>query len=239
MSKIKITTPENIEIEYTLADLGSRTAAAVIDFLIISGILLVMIVIPLIIVYNTTQIQLFDEYYGWVLGISLIVSALIYYGYFIILEMTMNGMTPGKKVLGIRTIRNNGQPVSIKHSAIRNLFKILIDISGVGAVLIYINKERKRIGDMLASTIVVMEEEAWIPESPTGFMAGNPAYDLLNSDEIQLLEDYFDRRDSINDGSRELGSKVFQYFSQKSAPDERIEDYKRFLGEIQRTLTHE
>ena len=34
MKKIKITTPENIEVEYNLADIGSRTAAMVIDYLI-------------------------------------------------------------------------------------------------------------------------------------------------------------------------------------------------------------
>jgi len=70
MKKIRITTPENIEVEYTLADLGSRTAAAVID-MAIQGITIMLIAIAAFLILNFSETFL-DEYYGWIIGISII-----------------------------------------------------------------------------------------------------------------------------------------------------------------------
>ena len=235
MKKVKILTPENIEIEYTLADLGSRVAASVIDFMIIFGVLLLLIIIPLIIVYN--NLEYLNKYTGWIVGISLIVFALVYYGYFIFLEITMNGRTIGKKFLKIRAIRSNGQPITLKHSVIRNLFKILIDISGVGVVLIYFNKEHKRLGDILASTIVVMEDKIDVPVNLTSIIAISTSYDSLTIDEVQLLEDYFNRQSSFDDKGNALGKQLWDYFSQKNVPQENAKDYERLLVELNRKLS--
>lgn len=233
VKKIKIMTPENIEIEYTLANLGSRTAAAVIDMLIIFAIVLVILVIPLVIIMSTSKWA--EQYYGWAAGISIITSMAVYYSYFIISEMAMNGRTIGKRVLNIRTIRNNGQPITLKHSAIRNLFKLLIDMEGVGAVLIYINKEHKRIGDMLASTIVVADNEVCLPEAFRLESQSDDGYYFLTREEKEIISDYFRRRNSISN-EIDLQSDILNYFAARKVPIEAQEEYQKFYNELRDSI---
>lgn len=230
MKKINITTPENIEVEYTLADLGSRTAAAVIDMLI-QGVLFVALIIAVALIANFSS-DFWEEYYGWIIGIALLVYSLISYGYFIILELTMNGRTLGKKVLKLRTIRSNGQPVSLRHSAIRNLFRVFIDVFGIGVVFIFFSKQRRRVGDYAASTIVISEESRTRPvtlEDLQG-MHENLGY-YISEEEYDLLREYFGRRDTIADCS-ELREELKQHFTKKFEALGILEEWEDFIKEL-------
>ncbi|MCM0647928.1 RDD family protein [Clostridium swellfunianum] len=213
MKKIKITTPENIEVEYTLADIGSRTAAVIIDSLVQGLFILILgIAIVLIMVYSQ---DFWQRYYGWIVGISLLTYAIITYGYFIAMELSMNGQTLGKKAMHLRTIRTNGQPITLKHSAIRNLFRVFADMLGIGAILIFFNKQHKRLGDMAASTIVVVEENKSRPITLEDLYKDrdNLSY-YLSKEEQELLRDYFNRKSSMTDYS-ELREELINYFSKK------------------------
>lgn len=198
MKKIRITTPENIEVEYTLAGLGSRTGAALIDMLI-QGIMFLLLGISLILIGYFSP-RFWQEYYGWIIGGTVLVYTLISYGYFIVTELSMNGMTPGKKLFKIRTLRNNGQPITLKHSALRNLFRVFLDVFGVGVVLIFFTKEHKRAGDFVASTIVVAEGSKKRPPSLEGLNVINEQYRFRFSDEeYDVLQEYVYRKNSLED----------------------------------------
>lgn len=196
MKKIKITTPENIEVEYTLAGVGSRVAAAFIDLVLQAAVIIVLIIAIALIAANARVF--WALYYGWVIGISLFLLAVIVYGYFIVAELTMNGMTIGKKLLKIRTIRSNGQPITLKHSAIRNLFRLLIDMLGVGVVLIFFTKQNKRIGDYAASTIVIAEESKTAPVTLESLQRVQDRVSYyLSQEEYDLLREYLQRKSSM------------------------------------------
>ena len=77
MKKVKILTPENIEVEYTLADVTSRTAAAFID-LLIQALLITIVLVIVGLILGFAQ-SIWKQYYGWIIGISLILIALINY----------------------------------------------------------------------------------------------------------------------------------------------------------------
>lgn len=163
MNKITITTPENTAIEYRLAGLGSRTAAAIID-LIIQFIPLFLIGLGIFFtIFKDFNLEGFEKQgfqeQGWIIGGLIISLFIIKYGYFTFFEMKMSGRTPGKKIFNLRTIKNNGQPIDIKSSLIRNLLRIIIDDQGVGMLMIFFKKNHKRLGDLVASTIVVVEEK--------------------------------------------------------------------------------
>ncbi|MFW6022095.1 MAG: RDD family protein [Halanaerobiaceae bacterium] len=230
MKSIKLTTPENIEIEYNLADLGSRTAAVVIDMLIQGVIFFLLgLAIYILSVYNP---WIWDEYYGWVIGISLILYAVIFYGYFIVMELNMNGMTPGKKVLKIRTIRNNGQPITLKHSAIRNLFRPFIDMLGIGPILIFFSKNHKRIGDYAASTIVIIEKSNNRPISLENLQISDSLLDYeLEKDELQLLKEYLNRKNNI-DNYYALKENIIHYFIDKYKDQELPEEVKNIIAKL-------
>lgn len=213
MKKIKITTPENIEVEYILADLGSRTAAVIID-MAIQGLIILLLAIAVLLI-SIYAPDFWDMYFGWIIGISLLVYTIISYGYYIVMELNMNGRTPGKKVLKLRTIRNNGQPLALKHSAIRNLFRVFIDMLGVGAVFIFFTKEHKRLGDYAASTIVVVEGNKTQPITLENLQNTKSHYNsIISEEEYELLREYLVRKNTMENPS-ELKDSFEHYFKNK------------------------
>lgn len=229
MKKIKITTPENIEVEYTLAGVGSRAAAAFIDSLVQFAALLILGISILLIARNAPAF--WDNYYGWIIGIAIIVFAVIGYGYYIAMELTTNGQTLGKKVLKLRAIRNNGQSITLKHSAIRNLFKMFIDILGIGPVLMFFNKEYKRVGDLAASTIVVSEDRKQAPVTLENLMRNTNMEYYFSKEENQLLRDYYNRKESFTNCD-ELERDLKEYFKKKFENLGIYEECKEFIDQI-------
>lgn len=230
MKKIIITTPENIEVEYNLANIGSRTAAFVVDTLLQTAIM-ILLAIPITIVCIIYK-DLWINYYGWVIGAAIILITLITYGYYIFCEIKMNGRTFGKKLLKIRAIRNNGEPINIKHSAIRNLFKVIIDSIGIGIVLIFFTKENKRIGDFAASTIVISENTKTKPSSLDNLSKIKENFEhYLTKDECELLREYYRRKDSLED-SLILRNCIKSYFYNKFNNLGVINEWQEFINEL-------
>ena len=231
MKTVKITTPENIEIEYDLAGLGSRAAAVVIDFLIQA--VAILILAGGLILAELNPLDVYETYRGWVIGISFIIFFVITYGYFIICELTMNGKTPGKKLFHLRTIRNNGQPIEIKHSIIRNLFRLIIDLYGIGTVFILFSKQHKRVGDYAASTMVIVEEKKEIPANLNIEFSGKVNYKYTTTqEEYSLLKDYFNRKENLDQHAMELERELGKYFSEKFGAQKSEKEYDLFLKEL-------
>ncbi|WPC44571.1 RDD family protein [Clostridium sp. JS66] len=230
MKKIKITTPENIEVEYTLADVASRVGAAVIDIAFQCLVYIILIIAILLIKYFS--IEFWTDCYGWIIGISIIISMLINYGYFIYAELNMNGQTLGKKVLKLRTIRCNGQPLTLKHSSIRNLFRIFIDTFGVGIILMFFSKEHKRLGDFAASTIVITEENKSRPITlnNVGRVNENLNY-YISNEENQLLREYFERKNSMDNYS-ELREELKCHFTKRFEELGILDEWKEFINNL-------
>lgn len=230
MKKVKITTPENIEVEYTLADIGSRIGAALIDMLLQALIIIILGAAVFLVVYYSPDF--WSKYNGWVIGVSIFLFAVITYGYFVVMELTMNGMTLGKKVLKIRTIRNNGQPITLKHSAIRNLFRVFIDNYGAGVVLIFLTKQHKRIGDFAASTIVVAEESKTAPITLESFQRFNDKISYyISEEEYELLREYLERKSSM-DNPEEIREELKLHFTKKFEAMGVLEEWESFIKEL-------
>lgn len=88
---------------------------------------------------------------------------LVFFGYFILFEGFWNGRTPGKKLLGIRVVRDGGYPIDLAASFIRNVIRIgefAMAFYAVSAIAALASPENKRLGDMAAGTIVVRDARA-------------------------------------------------------------------------------
>lgn len=230
MKKIKITTPENIEVEYTLADVASRTAATAIDTLI-QGVIFILLVLADFLIARFSK-SFWEIYYGWIIGITLLVYFLISFGFYIIMELNMNGSTPGKKLLKLRVIRTNGQPMALKHSAIRNLFKILIDSFGIGIAFIFFSKEHRRPGDYAASTIVVMDEEYIKPVSLESLQKYNEHFSYyFSEEELKLLREYQERKNGLDDSTR-IRTEMVAYFTEKFEALGILNEWEGFIREL-------
>lgn len=86
-------------------------------------------------------------YVGAVLG---------YLGYFVIPE-GMYGKTPGKKLAGLVVVNADGTPISFTDSVVRNLLRVIDGLFSyaVGLVIMLLNDDRQRLGDIVAGTVVV------------------------------------------------------------------------------------
>ncbi|MBE9011738.1 RDD family protein, partial [Pseudanabaenaceae cyanobacterium LEGE 13415] len=158
-NRIKIRTPESVELEFTLAGIGNRTIALVVDYLIWGAVL-----IGLLIFWSIASIQL-QRYFGegieiWISAISILMTFAVYTGYFVLFETLWRGQTPGKRYSKIRVIREDGQPAGVTQAILRALIRPIDDTFFIGLLLIVLTKREKRLGDLLAGTLVIQEESA-------------------------------------------------------------------------------
>lgn len=78
--------------------------------------------------------------------------------YFIGLEGANDGQTIGKQLMDIRVTTETGDPIDFAESGIRNLLRIVDALPFfyiVGIIMVSTNDENKRVGDLVANTIVV------------------------------------------------------------------------------------
>jgi uncharacterized RDD family membrane protein YckC len=139
-----IETAEGIDIDLLPAGLTVRTYAFIIDL----GIRFVIVA-----AFYTVFSYLGD--FG--LGLLSIVFFLVEWFYPVIFEIT-KGATPGKSALKLRVIYDNGLPISFAGSLTRNLFRVIDFLPFcyvMGAITMVLNKQSKRLGDMVAGTTVV------------------------------------------------------------------------------------
>lgn len=230
MRKYTVITPENIAVEYTLADLGSRSAAAVID-------LTVQLIFLVIILAGTAFLAVFapdfwEKSYGWIAGIGLLIWFLFSFGYYIACEVALNGQTVGKRLMKLRVIRMNGQPVTLKHAAIRNLFKLIIDLQGVGVAMIFFSKHCRRLGDLVASTIVVTEAQPAAPVSLEALTGGLGRISLyLSQEEQEILRSWLQRRGRL-ERPGELQQKLVAHLAVRFEQLGLTDEFQEFLQKI-------
>jgi uncharacterized RDD family membrane protein YckC len=160
--RLHIATPEGVTVDLVLAGLGSRFAATLID-LVFKGCLLVLALVVVVALGD--------------LGVALyaIVTFAIYAGYDIAFEVLAGGRTPGKRWTGLRVLRDDGRPVDLLASTIRNVVR-LVDGPTFGylpaMVSILVTRRNQRLGDLAASTIVVREPRKRDALPPARFGAG-------------------------------------------------------------------
>jgi hypothetical protein len=119
-------------------------------------------------------------------------------------EILWSGQTPGKRMVGIRVIRETGYPIRPIDAVIRNLVRMvdwLPAVYGIGVLTMLLNKRSKRLGDFASGTIVVREGSrgAAIPLMPT---VAEPSGIRLSSADATLVRDFLVRRTSMDPQAR-------------------------------------
>lgn len=158
-----VKTPEFVSLQFQLAGLGSRAAAFIIDQVILMIANIVIILIPLLIIMFQPKTMFGTDMDTVVIAIIIILMFVINWGYFFAFEYFMGGRTPGKKMMGIRVIQENGHSITLLSSFIRNLLRIIDSLPAyylLGIAMIFFHSKHKRVGDLVAGTIVVHERKA-------------------------------------------------------------------------------
>jgi len=216
---LDVRTPESIAFSYELAGLGSRFLALMIDQAI-QILTLVAIFAGLILAgtrinaANHGSPPVVDKVAMSIAWATIILIVfVVLFGYFIIFEAAWNGQTPGKKVLGLRVVRDGGYPMDFGASLIRNLIRVGEWILGyyiLAAISMVLSPENKRLGDLAAGTIVVRDARLAKPLD----LARNdePAYAstaYLSGDERAIVKRFLERRDALSpERRRELAAQL-------------------------------
>src|SRR5580765_1172206 len=113
-AEYSVLTPERVSLQYDIAGIGSRGAAAMVDTVIQSVVLIVVLVaLTAGLAVGDAGLSVGRGAGGAALLIGLFALALLAVanGYYIAFEILWNGQTPGKRIVGIRVIRENGYPM--------------------------------------------------------------------------------------------------------------------------------
>jgi uncharacterized RDD family membrane protein YckC len=163
--RVTLVTPESVELEFTLAGIGSRAHAVLMDYAILTiGSLLFWILWGLFAYQLSNYLeQTGIDYSGlplWLLAIGILLSFIGTTGYFVGFEVLRQGQTPGKRFAKIRVIRDDGRPVGLAQAVLRSLVQPIDFFLFLGAFLIFFGKREKRLGDWAAGTLVIQENRA-------------------------------------------------------------------------------
>ncbi|MDB4910031.1 MAG: protein of unknown function transrane, partial [Gemmatimonadetes bacterium] len=205
--RVQIETPEQTVLSYTLAGVGSRAAAALVDLFIILvfevALSLLLSEISSVFFGRASSVQKMSS--SWVVAVVGLIGFALMWGYYVFFEAIWDGQTPGKRWLSIRVVQDGGYSVSFGASAVRNLVRFVdiqpVPLYGVGLVSMTISRSGKRIGDIAAGTLVVHEQRALITTAVRGVpdAATTPAItSRLTEDEFALLGRFVARRAQLD-----------------------------------------
>ena len=225
--RLTIATPEGVELELTLAGIGSRSLAAMIDLTIQFAAALVLTIFVL----GVSP----DEAVGAaILGIALFV---LIFGYDVSFEVLGGGRTPGKRAVGLRVVRDGGRPITLVPSAIRNLLRvvdILPSFYGIGMLVVFLSERNQRLGDLAAGTLVVRERRAHADAS--GYLVGpDPGWDVsaVTREEALVVRQFLERRGGLTPDARgRLGHELAGRLAPKVAGAPAGQHPEQFLEQL-------
>ncbi len=225
-----IETPERVPLEFALASIGNRFLAVAIDhFIQYLSIFLIAWLFLSIAGYSSADVvdapeQLFNDAPKWVIAVLILILFLIFAGYFIAFEWLWSGQTPGKRLLKLRVIREDGRPLTLWESVARNLLRIsdavpgfIIPVYSVGLIAIFLSGRDQRLGDVFAGTVVIRERSGEAPTFAETFSTriADSAFtriqqpvqitanvSTLSEREIEVVESFLRRRSDLTERQR-------------------------------------
>jgi uncharacterized RDD family membrane protein YckC len=188
-------TPEGIDLKVKLADAGTRAAAFLLDVVIIVA---AAIAVTLVVIFGLGGLGVKEAeplFIVWMIFIFLLRNV-----YFIAFEAGRRAATPGKRIVGVRVASRSGAGLTIDQVIARNLMReieVFLPLSIIAArggagvadtlstifglvwallfsLFLLFNRDRLRIGDLLAGT--------WVVETP----------------KFKLVEDLSQRKDPVD-----------------------------------------
>jgi uncharacterized RDD family membrane protein YckC len=249
--ELVIETPERVELHYVLANVGNRFLAAAIDHLIQATAMVIVVVG----VGALSDWRLFSSMGVWTAALTVLVIFSIYWGYFVAFETIWSGQTPGKRIMRLRVVREDGRPVRFFEVFVRNLLRLVVDVQplpsyAIGVVSIIFSARSKRIGDFVAGTVVVKERATEAPSldeimrvsqieqerfervAGSGFIADTRQ---LTEREIHAVGTFLKRRFELAEPNRtELATRIAQAISVKLGIPPESHTPETILEEVER-----
>ena len=224
-----IETPERVPLAFPLASIGNRFLAVAIDHTLqYIAIAAVFIGFALIAGFGKSQLGVLESFErempNWVIAVMIFVLFVLFTGYFALFEWLWDGQTPGKRLLKLRVIREDGRPITLWEAIARNLLRIFdtfpgffVPVYSIGLIAIFLNNRDQRVGDLFAGTVVIRERADEAPTFAEAF--SNPIADaayrrvqprtsfegnvaLMTDEEVEVVESFLRRRWDLTERQR-------------------------------------
>jgi len=215
-----LVTPEAVVLDLGVAGLATRSLAKFIDLICQALVALLLVLLAALV--------------GGSLGSIVVGRILIALGLFLVIvglpalsETLWNGRTPGKAMLGLRVVTDEGGPTSFRHAILRGLLLVVELSSGLGLLVALSNPLNKRLGDIAAGTQVIVDRPWEAPLIPTVFFppAGFERYvevlDVakLASEDFLLIRTFLMRVSELDAVARgHLAVRLANGFRQRCEP---------------------
>jgi uncharacterized RDD family membrane protein YckC len=241
-------TPEGAALRLTIGTFGERAGAFVIDFIIQWALVLVVV---LSIGFSASRFGM----QGWAIAGALIAVFVFVFRnfYFVFFEMGRRAATPGKRLIGLRVAARDGGQLQANAVLARNFMREIevglplsfLFMSGdqlnatigllgflwAGVFMLFplFNKDRLRVGDLVAGTWVIhAPKPALKPDITASASASSPdatalvftpaQLDTYGIHELQVLEDVL--RQSTREAKTEVASRIRSKISWQTGPGE-------------------
>jgi uncharacterized RDD family membrane protein YckC len=255
LDQIVIESPEKIRFEYEIGRTGQRMVAYLVDKLIQFVVLLLVLLIFFSLAQRRWMGAVLDDM-SMVATLSLwnLILFFIDWGYFIFFETIMQGRSPGKFMLKLRVIRENGENLDFATIALRNLLRAVDNFPNfhlLGGAVSVVDKKARRLGDIFCRTLVVIDRQVPIAppkqkvyfskdatkKSPASIRVSikNP----LGERDLFFIRRFLNERVKLQKSrQQELGLKLAQTIQKKTGDQESLEDPIAYLEEIFKAHSH-
>lgn len=228
MENIAVETTQNVSIEYEVAGLLERIGAALLDFVIMFGYIMLISFI-----FSMVAQVAYSSGYGrgstaYVVVMIILFLPVMFYS--LVFETFMNGQSIGKRVLRIKVMRLDGRQPSFGNYIMRWVLRIIdiflaLPVPGLIAIItIAINGKGQRLGDLAAGTMVIkikhkqaISKTAFVNVEET-YIPTYPEVSLLTDREANIIRKVLLlRKDENRDEVEEkLVFKLSQYLAVQS-----------------------
>ncbi|AFE06111.1 RDD family protein [Corallococcus coralloides DSM 2259] len=225
---VDVATPERVALSLPVAGIGYRCLAWLVDASLLFFFWVALyFVITLLVSDVLGAFQALSGLTQTLLAVGLFATQWLYWT---VAEVFFHGQTPGKRALRIRVVREDGSPVGFFESAVRNLCRavdFLPVLYATGCITMLLDSRHRRLGDMLAGTVLVREEAIDLDKYTQAPPVDAPATDAsvqrpLTAEDVELVLAFLARAPGLEpEVRRRLGMRLVDRVGASLTDDER------------------
>ncbi|MEM8768346.1 MAG: RDD family protein [Pseudomonadota bacterium] len=230
---LQIQSITGVDVELPIAGPGGRSYAFVIDWHIRLLLTLAWYVVGTLALFGTVAVADMELSSSSFIFAVVLPAAAIYFLYHPVLEVLMQGRTPGKRFAGLRIVTREGEIPGIGAIMLRNVLRLVDSLPAmyaVGLTACVLTSQSVRIGDMAAGTVLIYD-----PESDAEALSpiATDAIAEVGLENLQLASELLDRWESLDVArARDLGLQLLARMGNELPATAAAADVRRELMRI-------